>query len=91
MNLYDLINAELDRMNVKMQWHWKTMQEYKNMIVNQKTGQLEDHPNFKVHRDEYWKLDEEIREQRKKIFAQFEKYDEKIQEKVAELALTGKE
>jgi hypothetical protein len=52
-------------------------------------GHKTTHPNAKVFADKCKEIDAEIIKVREKIFSQFEKYDEKIQEKVAELALTG--
>lgn len=80
MNLYDLLNEEMKRL-IHDRDHWYST--VLNVDRNNATS-------VKLARDQYYKYSDLVDEQRKKIFAQFENYDKKIQEKVAELALTGK-
>lgn len=87
MNLYSLINEELVRMYAERDNWFRLMLEVPD--IKDSYGHKTAHPNAKIFADKYKEMDAEIVKLREKIFGQFERYDEKIQEKVAELALTG--
>lgn len=78
MNLYELVNEELKR-----------MYDERDMWLKMSMAMKVDSSDGRLSGERYRKLDNEIIDIRKKLFSQIENYDKKIQEKIAELALTG--
>jgi hypothetical protein len=85
MNLYDLVNEELKRM-------YEEKSVLFNILIqiseNKKFGDVSGH-NHRDFSARFRAIESEIKDIRSKMLTQFESHDQKIQEKIAELALTG--
>lgn len=87
MNLYDLMNAELQRMTDEMNGWFKLSIE--SGMQADRYGNKEPSPNAKIAAQNYHECRKEVLAVRKRIFDSFEGYDKKIQEIIAEKALTS--
>ncbi len=89
MNLLDLVDKELERMyKERDRWFELTAQCIQEEKREEKFRGATSGMS-RVYGDRFKELEVEIKEVRKKIFGQVENYDKKIQEKIAEMALTG--